>query len=125
MRAVKFIVLIGLIVFLSAMTFRMDFSQGQNGKWGTILLLVLALNFVKEVKKKWKGEESAWDSLTLGDKLIFVVGTIVLLVFCLYPIMEEMHLGIFILMAFVGISLVAVIANKFGSDALKEFLWRS
>ncbi|MBI5934108.1 MAG: hypothetical protein HY867_10400 [Chloroflexi bacterium] len=125
MKAVKFIVLIGLIVFLSAITFRMDFSQVQNGRWGTVLLLVLALNFVKEVKKKWKGEESAWDFLTLGDKLIFVVGTIVLLVFCLYPIMEEMHLGIFILMAFVGISLVAVIANKFGSEALKEFLWWS
>jgi hypothetical protein len=103
----------------------MDFSQVQTGKWGTLLVLLLGLSFTKEVKKKWKGEESAWDFLTIGDKLIFVICITVLLLFCLYPIKEEMHLGIILLMISVGISLVAVIANKFGSDALKEFLWWS
>jgi len=125
MKAIKYVVLIVTIIFLSIITLRMDFSGVKNAKWISWLILLMALAFIKEAKKSWNGNDSLWNFLTERDKVIFTICTIILLLFCLYPIKEEVHMGVTFLMFSVGIALTAAIENKFGSDTLKEFLWWS
>ena len=125
MKAIKYVALTLTIIFLSIITFRMDFSDIKNGKWISWLILLMTLAFIKEAKKARNGNDSLWNILTERDKAVFTICTIILLLFCLYPIKEEVHMGITFLMFSVGIALTVAIENKFGSDTLKEFLWWS
>jgi hypothetical protein len=45
------------------------------------------------------------------------------LIFVLYPIKEEMGIGMILISAIAGFSLLAVVVNKFGSEALQWFVW--
>ncbi len=119
------IVLSMLILILAIATSRMEFSRIQDPNALIILGLVLVINFIKEVRKSWRGETIAWDLLTPLDKLIFVICTIVLLIFLLYPIGEGMQIGTILISTLIGLSLTGLVANKFGSETLKEFLYFS
>jgi len=119
--AVKMILLV-LIIVLGGIAIRMDFSGMRNGNWLALLSLILVVNFNKERRKWMRGENSAWNDLTLKDKALFMFSTTILFVFALWPIKDEWHFGALFLSVIVGLGISMFITYKFGTDALKEFM---
>ena len=111
-----------LVIILAFVTCRMDISRIQNPQWVMVLIIVMTVNYMKEVRKSLRGEIIAWNRLTLTDKLIFPACTIVLLVFILLPIELGLSLGIILAFIMIGFAFAWYIAGKLGSDALKDFL---
>lgn len=122
-RALYKIFLSVLILILAVMTCQLDFTKVRNGNWLLLLCLLLIINFVKAIKEALRGEKIAWDYLSLRDKLVFVFCLTMLLIICLYPIKEEMNIGVILLFVLLGFFLTIYIVKKFGSDALNELFW--
>lgn len=91
-----------------------------NYVWFGLLFGILCTLFLTERGKIVKGEEFFWGNFTVSDKFIYSLDIIILLTSVLYPIKENLSIGILLLYLLTGIILTWAITGVFGSKRVKR-----
>ena len=79
---------------------------------------------IAELWKSYQGHKIIWDYLGVGNKVLFFIDLVILLVSTAMPMEKGVSLGLRFLSFLIGYMVVWIITYYFGSEIAKEkLLW--